>query len=1051
MPAENDMSGAGRLAERREFVRRSVLRANRAIGAILVVVLLLGGVLAMMIKRAQESQRRAEKSEAAETEKVWKASLAQARAENLSTKAGHREAALEAIRTAGKIRPSIELRNEAIAALALYDLVPEQQWPLESSAYGVSFDQNLEHYVTRYDPTVLSMYRMKDNTHVRDFPMPSEYPDGANVGDFQFSRTGKYLLIRYNGGGLTQWDPRTGELLRTINADPRAVKTSWPLSFSADDRLMGLSMDGSAGSQFVYDLALGEVRPLPRFPEKLGYRGFWNTVRISPQGDVLAGFAGSTLYLFDAVSGEQRGTVEGPATIQALTWDRQGQRLAFSCGDQTLFTWEPSTGSTAQMGGSILNPWVQDFTQDGTQLMTSGSDGVTRLWDVASSRLICEIKGVLAGWMSADGRRFGGGVPGQSVGVWRVEQPAANEQLQASWVSRATVWRMDLSQDGRYAVWTPRSYSPGPGYELCDLKRGKSALVPMAEYVEAGFRPGYRQIWTIGKHKLQLRSLPADGELDPVAIESNVETIALPEGIVGSSASFSADGRYALITGAGQKLVVLDLERPDQVVTLEAVTLARGSAPSPVSPTGGGAVAISPDGSRVVAGMVADGESRPVVWDARSGEIIARLDSGPGITTYSPDGRFLAIVGLNRVLCFSTANWQVLWERRRDSLLAYQGAVSFTGDSSLIACSMGTTRIEFIAQSGESVAEWDFGNLHFVSNVRLAADGSRLIVGGLEGRVASVDLFTLRQRLKALNLDWPLPREDKPAAMRPAEPGAAWMPALLGILPVAIAVALGALVLRRQTLLTHEFVEATEIASQRERELAAEREVSELKSRFVTTVSHEFRTPLGITMSAVELLRHYEERLPPNERKQLFDDIYSATRNMAELMEQVLVLGRVDAGKLAYKPVPLDIDAFVAKLCDESLSATSHKCPIEWTAENDLSGAAADEALLRHIFTNLLSNAVKYSPAGSPVRFGGRREGRYAVFSVVDSGIGIPEHEIDQLFEAFHRGSNVGEIPGTGLGLVISKRCAELHGGTIGVVSRSGEGTEFVVRLPAWS
>ena len=232
--------------------------------------------------------------------------------------------------------------------------------------------------------------------------------------------------------------------------------------------------------------------------------------------------------------------------------------------------------------------------------------------------------------------------------------------------------------------------------------------------------------------------------------------------------------------------------------------------------------------------------------------------------------------------------------------------------------------------------------------------------------------------------------------------------------------------------------------------LAQERDLGELKSRFVSTVSHEFRTPLGITMSAVELLRHYEDRLPPEEKTQLYDDIHTATKNMAGLMEQVLVLGRVDAGKLPYKPAPLDLDALALRHTDESLSATNRKCPIAWSAENDLSGAHADEALLRHIFTNLLSNGVKHSPVGATVYFRACREGLMAVFTVQDCGIGIPEAEIPELFEAFHRASNVDDIPGTGLGLVISKRCAELHGGNIQVKSAPGEGTTFTVRIPAW-
>lgn len=234
------------------------------------------------------------------------------------------------------------------------------------------------------------------------------------------------------------------------------------------------------------------------------------------------------------------------------------------------------------------------------------------------------------------------------------------------------------------------------------------------------------------------------------------------------------------------------------------------------------------------------------------------------------------------------------------------------------------------------------------------------------------------------------------------------------------------------------------------RALAQERDLNELKNRFVSMMSHEFRTPLGITMSAVELLRHYEDRLPPEEKTQLLEDIHSATKNMAGLMEQVLLLGRVDAGKLGFKPAPIDLQIFGSKLTDETLSATNHRCRITWTAGSDLSGARADEALLRHIFTNLLGNAVKYSPAGAVVDFYASRDASIAVFSVQDYGIGIPEADLPTIFEAFHRASNVESIPGTGLGLVISKHCVELHSGSIQVKTKPGEGTTFTVRIPAW-
>ena len=235
------------------------------------------------------------------------------------------------------------------------------------------------------------------------------------------------------------------------------------------------------------------------------------------------------------------------------------------------------------------------------------------------------------------------------------------------------------------------------------------------------------------------------------------------------------------------------------------------------------------------------------------------------------------------------------------------------------------------------------------------------------------------------------------------------------------------------------------------RALENERELNELRSRFTSIVSHEFRTPLGIIMSAVELLRNYFDRLDEGRRQELFDDIHGATRRMAALMEQVLVLGRADAGKLSFTPGPVEIENLCAKLTDESQSATVRRCPVAVETDGDFSGAVADEPLMRHIFSNLLSNAAKYSEAGSPVLFRISREGGDAVFVVKDSGIGIPEEDHPRIFEAFQRAGNVGEISGSGLGLLITKRCVELHGGTIRFDSRPGEGTAFTVRLPLFA
>jgi PAS domain S-box-containing protein len=234
------------------------------------------------------------------------------------------------------------------------------------------------------------------------------------------------------------------------------------------------------------------------------------------------------------------------------------------------------------------------------------------------------------------------------------------------------------------------------------------------------------------------------------------------------------------------------------------------------------------------------------------------------------------------------------------------------------------------------------------------------------------------------------------------------------------------------------------------RALAREKELGQLKSNFVSMVSHEFRTPLGIIMSSAEILRDYLEKLEASDRQHHLQSITRNTRRMADLMEEVLLLSRFEAGKMNFQPAPLDLANLCRRIVGEAYSATDRVCPIELHAPSLPGAAEADERLVRHIFSNLLSNAVKYSEPGSPVRLSLEAHGGEAVCTVQDAGIGIPESDMEWLFNAFHRGRNVGARPGTGLGLVVVKRCVELHGGRIKIESKVGAGTTISVRLPVF-
>ncbi len=232
------------------------------------------------------------------------------------------------------------------------------------------------------------------------------------------------------------------------------------------------------------------------------------------------------------------------------------------------------------------------------------------------------------------------------------------------------------------------------------------------------------------------------------------------------------------------------------------------------------------------------------------------------------------------------------------------------------------------------------------------------------------------------------------------------------------------------------------------RTLEQQKELNELKSRFVSMTSHEFRTPLTVIFSSTELLELYGARWPDEKKQVHYRRMKTAVQNMTRLLEDILILGRVEAGRLTFSPAPLDLAQFCRGMMEELQLGAGAGYALEFTHEGDDGPVRMDEKLLRQILTNLLSNAIKYSPAGGPIRLAVRCAGGQATFEVADRGIGIPADAQARLFEMFHRAQNVGAIPGTGLGLAIVKKSVELHQGTITCASAVGQGTTFTVTLP---
>jgi PAS domain S-box-containing protein len=244
---------------------------------------------------------------------------------------------------------------------------------------------------------------------------------------------------------------------------------------------------------------------------------------------------------------------------------------------------------------------------------------------------------------------------------------------------------------------------------------------------------------------------------------------------------------------------------------------------------------------------------------------------------------------------------------------------------------------------------------------------------------------------------------------------------------------------------------ADEVEAERQRlalALEAERALGEARNHFMLVVSHEFRTPLSVIMSSVDLLEQYFDRMPEQRRRDRLGAIRRQVELLSEMMDELAVVIRAEMGNLDFRPEPFDLVALCRQVRDELLGTVAENFTILVESPDGAPLAMLDPRLLRHIVSNLLGNAIKYSARGTTIRVTVSFSNDQITLSVSDQGRGIPSADQPAVFQPFVRGGNVQDTGGTGLGLKVVKDCAELHGGSVTFTSEVGRGTTFVVTLP---
>ncbi len=230
--------------------------------------------------------------------------------------------------------------------------------------------------------------------------------------------------------------------------------------------------------------------------------------------------------------------------------------------------------------------------------------------------------------------------------------------------------------------------------------------------------------------------------------------------------------------------------------------------------------------------------------------------------------------------------------------------------------------------------------------------------------------------------------------------------------------------------------------------LEKEKELNELKSRFVSMASHEFRTPLGGILSSITLIDRYAKDEDAPKREKHIHSIKKSVRNLTNILNDFLSLDKLDQGKISSSPAEFNLKDLVNETVDEFRETTEKGHSFSVSHGDGSFSLYQDKDMMRNVLINLISNAIKYSSESGTIFVRTETKGGLVKIEIEDQGMGIPEADQKHLFERFFRAHNVTNLQGTGLGLNIVKRYLDLMGGSITFTSKENHGTKFIVTLP---
>jgi WD40 repeat protein len=682
-------------------------------------------------KRRAEAERergRAERAQHQATEKLGESYLAQARALRRSGRAGQRFASLAALAEAARIRPSLELRNEAIACMTLVDLRRTGSWnePAHPSTFG-AFDATLARHACSDAQGNICVHRLDGRGAILRLPGPK-----CPAWHVNFSPDGRFLVAKYHPPSkhvqmlFQVWDLRRGRVILRVPASD----VDWrAFDFSSDSRL--LAVGRRHGSISLYDLASGvEVK-------RLALDATPGSLSFQPRGRKLAVSCreSSTVEIHDLDSGKRIAVLAHPDTVSWLAWSPDGKRLAAACDDFRIYVWDVDTArSVAMLQGHQAEPVYVVFNHGGDLLASAAWDGTLRLWDPWAERQLLSGPGAVLQF-GPDDRHVGLTTVGP-VGLGEVAAGRECRTLYGHHGGKGP-WGVDFSPDGRLMA-----SAGNDGVRLWDLALSREITsLPVGPSESVLFDPDGKSLITAGSSGPQRWPIRLDAETTAGGMRIGPpRALGLAAG--SGRVSQSRDGRIlAVIQADGLK--ALDKGSADHR-SFEGQRDLR-------------TVAISPDGKWIATGAVRRGSPQVTVWNVQRGKRVWELP-GHDNAAFSPDGRWLVTSTEKEYRFWDVGSWRRGQRIPRYGEGALRGCMAFTRDGRLLALTYSNVALKLIdLTTAREVATLEASDPQIVSGLCFSPDGTRLAAATETHVIQLWDLRLIRRQLAAMGLDWKLP------------------------------------------------------------------------------------------------------------------------------------------------------------------------------------------------------------------------------------------------------------------------------------------------------